>query len=489
MNEREISLVDLMVEILLHWRGIIILMVIGGVLLGAFSYTRSAQSIQQAAEMEKLDHEEIDTADALKKAEEGLTEVQVNNVNYALYYEKLCREKELYVEQSVLMQIDADNVHRADMTFMVSSDDLERSYNLEMVYEDFARSSELLELLGEKCQVPVAMIGEIYSMPRSSAGTMKGSDTFRVTIMHYDEKVCQELAQTIVDYIKQKHGALVREMGEHEITVLNQSVGTLSSADVLNSQNSTRNDILSLQSSAARVKDAFTEEEERYYNLLVTPGNEGKEDEDGDEAEDENIDAAGAETAAAPRVSMKYVLLGMIFAAFVYAFILFMIYVLNNKLRATDQLQELYNIPQLGQIPEGEKKKKVLDFVDKWILTLRYWNQRKFTPEEALNLTAVAVKMAAGKEALDTVCLMGCDLKAQAMEDCEKIKEILSREKVEARILDNVLYDAEAMEKLEEVKGVVLVEKAGSTLYTEIAQELELLKRQDIKVLGGVIVG
>ena len=32
------------------------------------------------------------------------------------------------------------------------------------------------------------------------------------------------------------------------------------------------------------------------------------------------------------------------------------------------------------------------------------------------------------------------------------------------------------------------VEKAGSTLYTEIAQELELLKRQEIMALGGVVV-
>lgn len=36
--------------------------------------------------------------------------------------------------------------------------------------------------------------------------------------------------------------------------------------------------------------------------------------------------------------------------------------------------------------------------------------------------------------------------------------------------------------------GVVMVEKAGSTLYNEVANELALLKRQDITVLGGIIV-
>ena len=44
MNEREISIVDLMVDILLHWRAFIIWMLIGAVALGAFSYVRSVNA-------------------------------------------------------------------------------------------------------------------------------------------------------------------------------------------------------------------------------------------------------------------------------------------------------------------------------------------------------------------------------------------------------------------------------------------------------------
>ena len=126
--------------------------------------------------------------------------------------------------------------------------------------------------------------------------------------------------------------------------------------------------------------------------------------------------------------------------------------------------------------------------MDRWILALRYWNQRKFTPKEALELAAVAVKMAAGKNALKTVSLVGCDLKDRALNTCEEIRMVLAEEGVEAQILNNVLYDAETMEKLGDTKGVVLVEKADSTLYAEVARELELLRRQDIAILGGIIV-
>lgn len=45
MKEREISLVDLIADILLHWRTILIVMVIGGVLIGGLSYVRSAYTM------------------------------------------------------------------------------------------------------------------------------------------------------------------------------------------------------------------------------------------------------------------------------------------------------------------------------------------------------------------------------------------------------------------------------------------------------------
>ena len=64
----------------------------------------------------------------------------------------------------------------------------------------------------------------------------------------------------------------------------------------------------------------------------------------------------------------------------------------------------------------------------------------------------------------------------------------MEKEGITVTILNNVLYDAEAMEKLGTVKGAVLVEKAGSTLYNEITGELELLRRQEIMVLGGITV-
>ena len=176
----------------------------------------------------------------------------------------------------------------------------------------------------------------------------------------------------------------------------------------------------------------------------------------------------------------KYVLLGAVLFAFVYAVVICMVYIFNTRLRESDELQSLYGIPQIGLVVR-ESGRKV--FLDKWVDSLRHYGKRKFTAEQSMELAFAAIKITAN--GLNNICLMGCNMSAGADKVCESLKAALEKEQIGVSVLDNVLYDAEAMEKMDAMQGVVLVEKAGSTLYNEVAGELELLKRQDITVLEG----
>ncbi len=162
-----------------------------------------------------------------------------------------------------------------------------------------------------------------------------------------------------------------------------------------------------------------------------------------------------------------------------------MAYIFNTKLRVSDELQSIYGIPQIGLVVRGSGRKVLLD---KWVDSLRHYGKRKFTGEQSMELAFAAIKIAAVKNGLNNICLMGCNMSAGADKVCESLKAALEKEQISVSVLDNVLYDAEAMEKMDAMQGAVLVEKVGSTLYNEVAGELELLKRQDITVLGGIIV-
>lgn len=511
MQEREISLIDLLVEVLLRWRVLVVWMLIGGILMGGFSYVRSYRAAEaqkaQMAEAEKklqekkeqlgedeLGEQGIKGTSAEKEyLQEQLTEIQESNVNTVLNYESFSEKKQAYYNSSVLMQIDALKIPQVELTFLISSNNGERSNSIERIYEDMI-SGGLFQWIadGSEDEVSTAVLSELITLSRSSRGLISGSDSFNVTVVHETEEQCKELAQAVITYLNQQHEQVEKELGAHDIVLVNEAYSLAVDTTLMDRQKNIRADIVAWNSNAAKMKETFAEEEWKYYNFLTMGKAQGMpekyEKEEPDSEEGQQLSTVEVAVVMSPAVSIKYVVLGIILFAFLYIFYVFVIYILNNKLRAEDNVSRIYGIPQLGQIPQAYAKKKVFSFVDDWILRIRDRGKRKFSGEEATGLAAVAVKIAAKREELDTVYCIGCSMKEKAVEVSDKIQGILKEENIDMPVLNNILYNQEAMEQLQSAKGAFLLEKAGETLYDEIAKELELLRRQGIKVLGVVVV-
>lgn len=477
MKEREIALVDLLVAILLRWRVVILAMLIGGMLLGVFSYYRSSQTAE-AQRAQLVQQEQLMAEQNEESLEKALSEKQILNVNSAIMYEQFRDEKMAYQKESILMQIDPFNAPCAELTFLIQSSDMEKTYSIQKIYEDLLTSTEMFGYLQNECGIQKS-VNELVSLEDTSYGQVEGCDIVRIQVLHKDESTCKLMADSIIQYVEQQQKRLQSIVGIHEIDIVEQTCGTGVDTDLLTLQKNCDLEIASYNSMAIGYRETFTNDEWYYYNYLMDSNLDEKERED-------TKTVINIQT---PGVSIKYVIVGMILFAFGYVFVIFLLYIFNNKLCTTDNFQDIYNIPQLGSIvDEANRKKKVFGFVDRWILKLRYRNMRGFTTEEAFNLAAVATKMAVKKQDMNKVCLMGCNLAGDTLKFCEQIKERLMAEGTSVQILNNVLYDAEAMEKLADMQGAVLVETVGSTLYGEIIKELELLNRHNIIALGGIIV-
>lgn len=305
-----------------------------------------------------------------------------------------------------------------------------------------------------------------------------GTNCVKVSILQSDTEACQKLAEAVKTYISEEQKQLNNELDQHVLVLVSETTGSVMNKDLMNEQIKCRNEIASLQSTIATAKADFTEEQKQYYELLTW------EEAEHSEQPAQNV-TAEENPVPTPAVSKKYVLLGAVLFAFVYAVVICMVYIFNTRLRESDELQSLYGIPQIGLVVR-ESGRKV--FLDKWVDSLHHYGKRKFTAEQSVELAFAAVKIAAVKNGLNNICLMGCNMSAGADKVCESLKVALEKDQISVSVLDNVLYDAEAMEKMNVMQGAVLVEKAGSTLYNEVVSELELLKRQDIRVLGGIIV-
>ncbi len=503
MKEREISLFDLFIELLLRWRGILLVMLAGGVLMGVFSYANSVRlagtwqgenaAIEQAREeqQEKIDTWKQEAEEDIEAwLEENLTEKQRGNVDTLLFYEETYAVKQAYIDGSVYMNMDPNNVIRGDLIFLVDAGDPEETNRVTQIYEDLVADGELFTRLGKVLNMPEASVRELVALERTAYGQQVPVNTVRLSVIYENEEGCRKILQEIEAYFAEQQAFLEGEIGSHSVKMLKQSVSAIVDTDMLNAQINLANEQANRKATIDGIKEGFSDEE-RFYYIYLTGGDYTelltveKEEEDEDTGEPEKVTTA--QTAPVVGVSVKYVILGVTLAAFIYIFIIFLKYILSGRLRYTDDVQDLYDIPVLGRIP-AERRKKPFDFVDNWIISLRDRNRRSFSQEEAVRMSAVGMKMAALKKETGTVCCMGCGMQNKSLDICGQIKEQLATSGLEITVLNNVLYDAEAMEQLGGMEGAVLVETADVTLYDEILKELELLRRQEIEVLGCVVV-
>lgn len=527
MEEREISLTDLIFDLLLRWRMFLLWAVIGVVLFSGFSYVKSwrqakaeeaavAEAQRQLDEQESEQSEQGNTleevgsgerADAdpelLEEAASLLDEKQLANVEYVLECEKWYQQRLDYLENSPLFQIDAGDVKKATVTAWIDASSEEQALAVKIAYENAIRNGEAAQFASDQLDIPAPYLTELISLYTRTQNSLAAQDDHCVTIVltYPDEQGCEELAQAIAQYLESKKSDFATVGGSYSLKVLQQDVCSVSDQVIIDKQQGYYNGAIAMQTEILEKKAAFSEYELQYYDICtngkitslseqVAEGS-GEEESDGEEKTAAENPKAIVEkgVTTVPGISLKYALLGFLLMAMAYAVYACFAYSFHARVQENDDFMQLFGIPQLGQIPAQQGKKKFLGFVDAWILSLRDKNKRKFSKEEAIQLSSVAVKMAAARNDADEVSLVCSGFKEDALAVCGVIKDDLAKENTKASILNNVLYDAAVMEDLEDSKAAVLVAKAGSTLYDELAQELELLKRQEIPVLGGIVIG
>lgn len=481
MQEREMDLLDMIADVLSHWRGLIAALVLGAVLMGGFSYMKSLHAVQNVQQQESVVREEATVQEQLTQMEQSLDDKSRATVLTVVDDEKEYDLKKTYSENSIYMQLNPLQTVQTELIYQVQTADVNKDGQLGALYTSLLNNVGLYDWVAQQTGIEAGCVGELISAVTVSSLTIPstemslGTNCVKVSILQSDAETCQKLAEAVKTYISEEQKQLNNELGLHALVLISETTGSVMNKDLMDEQIKCRNEIASLQSTIATAKADFTEEQKRYYELLTW-----------EEAEQlaQNV-TAEENPVPTPAVSKKYVLLGAVLFAFVYAVVICMVYIFNTRLRESDELQSLYGIPQIGLVVR-ESGRKV--FLDKWVDSLRHYGKRKFTAEQSMELAFAAIKIAAAKNGLNNICLMGCNMSAGADKVCESLKAALEKEQISVSVLDNVLYDAEAMEKMDAMQGAVLVEKAGSTLYNEVAGELELLKRQDIRVLGGIIV-
>lgn len=455
MQAREIDLLDMIGDILSHWRGLVAALLAGAILMGGLSFVKSYRAAQNAQQQEAVVLDEAAVQQQLEQMNNSLDDKSKAAVLAVLNEEKEYDVRKAYFDNSVYMQLDPLQVAQAELVYQVHTADGTRDSQLGAMYASLLNNIGLYEWVAQQTGLEANYVGELISAETVSSLTIQSkteeqqqemsleTNCIKVTIQQADTENCTKLADAVKAYIVEQQKKLNSELGSHTIKLVSETTGIAMDRALMDEQVKCGNNIADLQTKITNAKADFTEEQAQYYELLTWKASE-------QETQIEQKPGAEEISVPAPAVSKKYVLLGAILFVFVYAAVLCLVYIFNTKVRASDELQRLYNIPQIGLVVRESKRKLLLD---RWADSLRNYGKRKFSVEQSMELAFAAVKIATVKNGVNNICLMGCNMSAGSDQVCESLKAALEKEQINVTLLDNVLYDAEAMEQMNAMQG------------------------------------
>ena len=263
MEEREIDLFDLIADILAHWRSVLIAMLVGAVLLGAFGYVKSYKEFQNTQNEQVTVSNTNDTTreEKIKRMKESLGDDLLAGVDSVIVWENKYDLKEIYYKNSLYMQLDPLHVVQKELVYQIQVEDNSAGSKFGIVYGNVIKNVGLYDWIEQQTRMDAAYVGELISADaQSGMGVaddekqilLSDSNCVKIVIMQKDEESCEKLADAVKEYLAMQQENLSQEIGNHELILLSETMGTVSNTEVLDKQTSYRDEISSLKESIAK---------------------------------------------------------------------------------------------------------------------------------------------------------------------------------------------------------------------------------------------
>ena len=173
MQTREIDLLDMIADVLSHWRGLIVALVLGAVLLGGGSYMRALRTAQNVQQPETVVQEEATVQEQLTYLEQSLDNNSRATVLTVLDDEKEYDLKKTYSENSIYMQLNPLQTAQTELIYQVQTADISMEGQLGALYTSLLNNVGLYDWVAQQTGIEAGYVGELISAETVSSLTIQ----------------------------------------------------------------------------------------------------------------------------------------------------------------------------------------------------------------------------------------------------------------------------------------------------------------------------
>lgn len=466
-SELEIDLIDMMFYLIKHWRSLL-LVVVAGILFGCG--------------ISVLKKPVVDNLPVIVE-EYTPTEADLNNMELANEYKQLYEDQSQYRENSLLMQIDADNVYEGKLRYYIlAGSDTEY---IGLLYQNILNSEDVLDALktasGLKCDNKyireilscVVSRGEDFYIGDTEDSFLKAGNyivqnvVIDYKISYSDKEICEKMLSALSDEVEKVHAECSQNYSDYDMRQINHSVTQTVRTDIANLQKNCMDLIGAYLTNIEKYEDAFDEKALAYYKTEYL----GEVVND----ESEEVQAPAEVETVSVRSMVKWLFAGTFFFCLCWVVVLVFFYVFAKRVRIPKDLEKTFHMPVFGRMRDLNKGK---NNIDRRIETMRKDHLKLADDIEYVIHSIIFLEK-------QKIVLCGNSKNQLFIHLSEKLQK--SQMGV---VKENfVCQDGSALDAAKNSDGVILLIELNETTYDDVRRELAVCHMQEIPVLGAVIVG
>ena len=452
--EREISIRELLWKIVFSWKNILLFAIVFGILAGVGTYIRDQNLYQSRLEVEPAEELSEEEWDQIREAKK-LQEWEDNN-----------RE---YLENSILLNVDPYNKYVLTLKYYVDSDYyinyLENNYgdytgSVTAAYCYFAKSEDMVKQIMTQLEMNCE---PFYIRELISTASGDINSIFTVEVIYPEEDDLNEISNIITRVLESKSTLISENIGEHSLILLSQEVSREIDLNLIDKQQ----DVVTIgESYTEQIEALKASMTERQLNIL------------------ENNDIEEEIEIIKPTLNVENVVLGMFLGAFLGVMWKISKVILSGKLQFPYELSQIFGLSPLG-IYRIQKKKGM---ISRWLYSMKYRNEGPLFAEETIDFICANLEMLCKRENLQQLYCCGTQMKAVEKSLLDAVREKMEGVGIIVSYLDDIRHDPITLKRASEGGSIILIEQVEMSDYQEIKEELGILKREDVKILGYICI-
>lgn len=455
-NETEINLIDLFFYLLQHWRSLLLTIIVGTVLgLGIWAYRN--YELAQEANIYK-------TADEITE-QLMVDESLIPDMEVAYQYRTLYDKQLTYNQNSLIMQLDPNNVYQGKLQYYIAAGD-----DTNIISEQFRNiinndlAVEIADITGYEQELQYIL--ETIECSIDSKGSIKLDDEEIIynsgsnqTLVTFTVNAgTAEICTSIIDLIEEKANDQLTQcqgiFGSFNAGLIDKQVILTINTDYQTLQKSNTDALNSYNNTFKTLEKNFTGDALEYYQITYLQKDDLRMIQENIYDEKENL--------------VKWLIIGIFVTGICWGIYFVIKYLLDKNIKTVDDIKSRYNLPIIALL-ENKQQLKGLDGI---IAN----NRRK--------ANGLADKASSVKELIENntlICIEGND------ESLEATYFMIKNPKINIFKINNLYQNIDYIEN-NAIKEIIFMIKLNETKLDEIEKDINICKLKQLTIKGFIVI-